>query len=123
MNFRLLVIFAAMLASAAAAEKPRLFVLTDIGGDPDDVMSMVRLMTYANHIDIEGLAATHVNHRVNPDRIRRVVTAYGKVRDNLEKHEPGFPSAEYLLERVTQGLPLDHMDAVGEGKTRPAPMH
>ena len=36
----------------------RLFVLTDIGGDPDDQMSMVRLMTYANHVDIEGLVAT-----------------------------------------------------------------
>jgi hypothetical protein len=104
------------VTSGFPADKPRLFVLTDIGGDPDDVMSMVRLMTYANHIDIEGLAATHVNRRVNPDRIRRVVIAYGKVRDNLERHEPGFPTADYLLERVSEGLPLDHMDAVGDGK-------
>lgn len=35
-------------ANAATGEsKPRLLVLTDIGGDPDDQMSMVRLMTYS----------------------------------------------------------------------------
>ena len=44
--------------SASASEKNRLIVLTDIGGDPDDQMSMVRLMTYANHMDIEALIAT-----------------------------------------------------------------
>ena len=70
--------FACVLALAAVpaggAENVRLFVLTDIGGDPDDVMSMVRPMTYANHLEIEGLAATHCGRgRVNPERIRRVV--------------------------------------------------
>jgi len=106
-------------AIASAAEKPRLFVLTDIGGDPDDQMSMVRLMTYANHIDIEGLAATEVNGKVNPEHIRRIIEAYGKVRNNLELHESGFPSAEDLRKCITQGLPIDHMDAVGKGKDSP----
>lgn len=100
-------------------DKPRLFVLTDIGGDPDDVMSMVRLMTYSNHIDIEGLVATEVNDRVNPDRIKRIVSAFGEVRDNLELHEPGFPAADYLLQRISQGLPVADIDAVGEGKDSP----
>jgi uncharacterized membrane protein len=40
------------------ADKPRLIVLTDIGGDPDDQQSMVRLMVYANEFDIEGLIAS-----------------------------------------------------------------
>ena len=31
-----------------SAERPRLAVLTDIGGDPDDQQSMVRLMMYSN---------------------------------------------------------------------------
>ena len=120
---RFLILFASLALGASlgfsAAEKPRLFVLTDIGGDPDDVMSMVRLMTYTNQIDIEGLAATHVNRRVNPDRIRQVIGAYGKVRNNLELHEPGFPSADSLEKCVTQGLPIDNMEAVGEGKDSP----
>ena len=102
-----------------SSEKPRLFVLTDIGGDPDDQMSMVRLMTYANHIDIEGLVATEVNRKVNPDRIQQIVEAYGKVRDNLELHEPGFPEAEYLQKCISKGIPIDNMDGVGEGKDSP----
>ena len=56
-------------------EKPRLFVLTDIGGDPDDQMSMVRLLTYSNQLDIEGLVATEVVKTVNPERIQQIVEA------------------------------------------------
>ncbi|HMP83098.1 MAG TPA: DUF1593 domain-containing protein [Verrucomicrobiota bacterium] len=103
----------------AAGEKPRLFVLTDIGGDPDDQMSMVRLMTYANHMDIEGLVATPPGGGtgpVNPQYIHKIVEAYGQVRDNLELHEPGFPTESYLKERIASGLPLGHMEAVGAGK-------
>jgi hypothetical protein len=106
----------------AAADKPRLFVLTDIGGDPDDQMSLVRLLTYANHVEIEGLVATPPGGEtvpVNPQYLHQIVAAYGKVRDNLELHEPGFPAERYLQERIASGLPLGHMDAVGEGKDSP----
>jgi Protein of unknown function (DUF1593) len=114
---RLLLCLAALgLSLVSAGAKPRLFVLTDIGGDPDDQMSLVRLMTYANQVDIEGLAATHVGGRVNPAQIEKIVAAYGKVRDNLELHEPGFPTADHLRACITQGLPLDNQQAVGEGK-------
>ena len=34
---------------------PRLLVLTDIGGDPDDEQTLIRLLLYANCFDIEGL--------------------------------------------------------------------
>jgi hypothetical protein len=102
-----------------ASGRPRLLVLTDIGGDPDDQMSMVRLMTYANHVEIEGLVATHVSGRVNPEQIRKIVAAYGKVRDNLEQHEPGFPAEASLQQRIAAGLPVSDMEAVGEGKDSP----
>lgn len=115
----LFVVLSVACAIASAAEKSRLVVLTDIGGDPDDQMSMVRLMTYANHLDIEGLIATHVNGRVNPDRILQIVEAYGKVRDNLELHEPGYPTEEYLQKRISKGIPIDGMQGVGEGKNSP----
>lgn len=105
--------------SLKAQEKPRLFVLTDIGGDPDDQMSMVRLMTYSNQIDIEGLVATEVVKTVNPERIEHIVEAYGKVRDNLELHEKGFPKADYLLSCISKGIPVGGMDAVGPGKDSP----
>ncbi|MCR9064392.1 MAG: DUF1593 domain-containing protein [Cytophagales bacterium] len=101
---------------AFAQEKPRLFVLTDIGGDPDDQMSMVRLLTYSNQIDIEGLVATEVKKAVNPDRIHQIIDAYGEVRDNLELHEPGFPQSEYLKKVISKGIPVGGMAGVGEGK-------
>ncbi|MEP0346685.1 DUF1593 domain-containing protein, partial [Rhodopirellula bahusiensis] len=107
------------IAGVANADKPRLYVLTDIENEPDDAMSLVRLLTYANQIDIEGLAATtsvHQQRRTAPDRIRRIVKAYGEVRDNLEKHEPGFPTADELLDRVTEGLAVYGMQGVGGGK-------
>lgn len=105
--------------SLYGADKPRVLVLTDIENEPDDAMSMVRFLTYANHFDIEGLVATtsvHQRRRVAPQRIQRIVEAYAKVRDNLEQHEPGFPSGDNLLERVTEGLPFYGMEGVGEGR-------
>jgi hypothetical protein len=113
----------ALILIADDGAKPRVFVLTDIENEPDDAMSMVRFLTYANHYDIEGLAATtsvHQQARVAPDRIRQIVKAYGEVRDNLEKHEPGFPSAASLLERVTEGNPVYGMQGVGQGQDSPA---
>lgn len=109
--------------SAASIDKPRVFVLTDIENEPDDAMSMVRFLVYANQFDIEGLAATtsiHQQKRVAPGRIRQIAEAYGKVRDNLEKHEAGFPTIEYIRSVITEGLPEYGMSAVGEGKDSPA---
>ena len=118
-----LLLISLYLSTSAAAEKPRVFVLTDIENEPDDAMSMVRFLTYANHFDIEGLAATtsiHQQNRVAPERIRRIVEAYGKVRDNLEQHEQGYPTADVLLQRVTEGIPVYGMNGVGDGKDSPA---
>jgi len=109
-------------ATVFADSRPRVLVLTDIENEPDDAMSMVRFLTYANQFEIEGLVATtsvHQQKRVAPERIRRIVEAYGKVRDNLEKHEAGFPVAENLLARVSEGLPVYGMQGVGEGKDSP----
>jgi hypothetical protein len=115
----LLLALAATVLPAHAADKPRVLVLTDIENEPDDAMSLVRFLVYANQFDIEGLAATtsvHQRARVAPQRIRQIVSAYGKVRDNLELHEPGFPAAATLLARVSEGLPVYGMQGVGEGK-------
>lgn len=94
-------------------------MLTDIENEPDDAMSMVRFLVYANQYDIEGLAATtsiHQKNRVAPERIKRIAEAYGKVRNNLEKHEAGFPTIEYIRSVITEGLPEYGMTAVGKGK-------
>ena len=104
----LLLLLLVSVSAALAADKPRVFVLTDIENEPDDAMPLVRYLTYANHFDTEGLIATtsiHQKNRVAPQRIRRIVEAYGKVRDNLETHEPGFPPSEQMLTLVSEGLP------------------
>lgn len=117
-----LLVLAGVLSLFAQAAKPRVFVLTDIENEPDDAMSLVRYLTYANQFDTEGFVATtsvHQQNHIAPERIRQIVTAYGKVRDNLEKHESGFPTGEQLLALVSAGLPVFGMNGVGEGKDSP----
>ena len=103
----------------AEQSKTRILILTDIENEPDDAQSMVRLMTYANVLDIEGLVATTSCWKrtsIADWRIHEIVDAYGKVRDNLEKHEPGYPSHQMLKSRIKKGVPLFGMSGVGEGK-------
>lgn len=121
----LLTIAAALLlmSGVAAAGKPRLLVLTDIGEDPDDQQSLIRLMVHANEFDIEGLIATASGtpgkkepEVVRPHLIREIVEAYGKVQPNLIKHHPDFPEPKKLLECTKQGNPTRGMESIGAGK-------
>ena len=62
------VLIAWTTVSAQTSGKHRLIVITDIGNEPDDFMSMVRLMVYSNQIDIEGLIAStsiHQSKKIN----------------------------------------------------------
>lgn len=109
-------------AAAVPAERPRVIVLTDIENEPDDAMSLVRFLVYANQWDTEALIATtsvHLPDRVAPDRIAALVRAYGQVRDTLEVHEPGFPTGEHLLSLVRSGAARYGMTAVGRGHDSP----
>ncbi len=118
----LILLTVAVWPGLAAAQKPRVLVLTDIENEPDDAMSMVRFLAYANEWDVEGLVATtsvHQKDKTAAWRIREIVEAYGKVRDNLEKHEPGFPTASYLLSVIREGRPAYGMAAIGEGMDSP----
>jgi hypothetical protein len=105
-----------------AADQPRLLVLTDIGGDPDDQQAMVRLMVYSNEFQIEGLIASASGTPgelkkaiTQPDLIREIVTAYGQVRPNLMRHASGWPTAEDLLKRIKTGSPNRGRDFIGDG--------
>jgi Protein of unknown function (DUF1593) len=101
------------------APKPRVIVLTDIGNEPDDQMSLVRLLLYANEIDIEALVATTSTWqraKVSPEIIAQVVAAYGKVQPNLMLHARGWPTQPQLDARISAGQPGYGMAATGEGK-------
>jgi len=104
----------------AAAEKQRVFVLTDISNEPDDEESMVRFLVYSNEYDVEGLVATtstHLRKRTREDLIRRQIDAYAQVRGNLLKHAGGHPAKERLLAVTATGQPVYGMGAVGDGKS------
>ena len=80
-------------------KRTRILILTDIENEPDDAMSLVRFLLYSNQFDVEGIVATTSCWQRNKTaewRIHEIVDAYGKVRDNLEKHEKGYPSPVYL---------------------------
>ena len=99
--------------------KNRLFVMTDIGNEPDDSQTMVRLMLYSNVIDIEGLVASTSIHKKSPPEvsmIRQIMKAYGEARPHLLKHEKGFPTEKQLLNLVKAGQQEYGMKGVQEGK-------
>ena len=108
---------------AGAGPRHRLLVLTDIGGDPDDQQSMVRLLLYANDFDIEGLVATSVRSQVNTEQIHERIEAYRKVRQNLIKHTDGYPTADFLRSLVKAGAKDRNMTSVGGGKSTEGSRH
>lgn len=104
--------------------RPRVMVLTDIssvvGGyaEPDDTQSLVRLLLYANELELEGLVATYTKHghTVYPQYIEMILQAYGKVHPRLVEHDPRYPSLEKLLGMLRSGNPQDGPEHVGPGK-------
>jgi len=112
-----IIVFLTAAASASAA-KPRIVVMTDIGGDPDDRQSMVRFLLYACDFQVEGLC-TGFGHghykQTRPDLIRQAVEAYGKVLPNLRKHRKDYPSAKLLGALIKDGSNGDP-HSVGKGR-------
>lgn len=120
MNPILRVLLLAFSLLSIAADKPRLVVLTDIGGDPDDQQSMIRLLHYANEFEIEGLIASAAGvpgelkqDIIHPELIRQIVEAYGQVRPNLLLHHPDYPEAKQLLDRIKSGNPKRGVKSLG----------
>jgi peptidoglycan/xylan/chitin deacetylase (PgdA/CDA1 family) len=99
--------------------RPRIVVMTDIANEPDDQMSLVRFLLYANGFDVEGLVATTstwMKDRVRPDVILSLLDAYASVHPNLLAHAPGFPTAAALRGVAASGQPGYGMAAVGRGR-------
>lgn len=103
----------------AAAARQRVLVLTDIGNEPDDQMSLVRLLVYANTLDIEGLVATTSTwqkQRTHADTIAELVDAYAGVRPNLLLHAEGWPEAGALKAVISTGPAGYGMAAIHAGQ-------
>jgi hypothetical protein len=133
--------FQSPITAAAQPLKPRLVVLTDIApGDiePDDMESMIRLMSYADRYEIEALIASggwNSSGRAYPrewvDSIEVTIAAYERDLPNLARRSsqkrfrsPGdeagrqrigyWPSAGYLRSRVALGSLELGMAKIGE---------
>jgi hypothetical protein len=99
---------------------PRVAIISDIGNEPDDQMSFVRLLLYSNELDLEAMIATTSTWQktaTHPETMHSIVEAYRKVRPNLLVHAKGWPTADELDQRIFAGQPAYGMAATGEGKS------
>ena len=97
----------------------RLVVLSDIGNEPDDQMSLVRLLLYSNEIDIEALIActsTWQKTATHAETMHTLIAGYGAVRPNLLLNAPNWPTAESLQRKVFTGQPAYGLEATGLDK-------
>ncbi len=122
MRFLLLLSITLLLTFPGFCQNPRLLITTDIGGDPDDTQSLIRLMVYLNEFEIEGLISSASGTPgeldkaiVRPDLIREIIKGYQQVYPKLLKHSQGYPTPEKLLSLVKSGNPFRGWDFVGEG--------
>ena len=100
-----------------AAERLRLIIETDAGGDPDDEQSLVRFLLYTNEWDVEGIIAnrpvTREGENLNSERtglaiVQRQLKAYDACYGKLKQHDPRYPTADELWKRTVPGY--DHVD-------------
>src|SRR5258705_7155832 len=92
----ILLIVLLLVSVAMGADRVRIIVETDAGGDPDDEQSMVRFLLYANDFDVEGIIANRPKAREGESKnseqtglaiVRRMVRAYGECWPNLVKND------------------------------------
>ena len=124
--------------------KPRLVVCTDIAPadvEPDDMESMVRLMTYADMFEIEALI-TSVGWNCDPypaewaEYLQRVIEAYRKdvpklmrrsgqqefmplEDENKQQYIGYWPSADYVKSRAVMGSIHGGIKAIGADNDSP----
>ncbi|KXI26909.1 nucleoside hydrolase-like domain-containing protein [Paraglaciecola hydrolytica] len=105
-------------------EKTRVIITSD--GEVDDECSLVRFLLYANEWDIEGIITSSSQYHwqghkwAGDDWAQPVLNAYAKVHGNLIKHDPHYPSAEFLQKRTLLGnvKAEGEMDEVTPGSER-----
>jgi hypothetical protein len=98
-------------------DKPnRIFVLTDIANEPDDTMSLIRLLSHSDMYTVEGLVAITsfwLPNATYPEHIQTLVDAYSTVYENLQSHSNySFPTAKHLTSKVASGPTTYGMQAL-----------
>lgn len=105
-----LLIFAVFFCTGnLIAQNPRLIVTTDIGQDPDDKQSLIRLLHYADRFDLEGIIANaDINNAkeaaiLKPEIIHEIIDGYSQIHSNLLIHSGSYPASTYLHSIVKKG--------------------
>ncbi len=94
--------------------RPRVIATSD--GEIDDECSLVRFLLYANEWDVEAIITSssqyhaHGHNWAGDDWIDPYLEAYAQVYPNLVKHDPRYPTPEYLKARALLG----NVEAEGE---------
>lgn len=98
-------------------DKCRYIALTDVNPswlpwtEKDDIQSLVRLLLYANDIDIEGIVLCSScflkrgGGRGAQKIVKNMLDTYAAAKPNLDRHAPGYPEANVLRARVHSGIP------------------
>lgn len=100
--------------------KTRVFIMTDISNEPDDQMSLVRLLTYSNELDIINIAtvtSTWKNDSIDTASVFQVLDGYSQVVENLNSNVPAagsYPSVDELSAKVVTGHPVYGLAALNE---------
>jgi hypothetical protein len=104
--------------SISSAQKPKVFIYTDMSdnrlpgtnhmgtiNDPDDISAMAGYLLFANMFDTRGIviASTHRSeHRNTPDQTiwanKYIGDAYRADVENLNKHIGGYPTDVYFVQ-------------------------
>lgn len=110
---RLLACF--LLAAVAAAAQPayRVFVSTDLGGDPDDIQSLYRLLHYSDILGIEGIISSPGPGAENDaEKIRRWIREI-RIEEVRANGHPELITEQRALSLVRQGLQEPGTPAAG----------
>ena len=111
------------------SEMPRTVITND--GEVDDMNSVLRALLYSNEMDIAGiiLTSSQFHYAGDPskgiepyrwtgsDWLYKYIDDYGKVYPNLIKHDPNYPTADYLrsVTKIGNIKNVGEMDEITEG--------
>jgi len=94
----LLLLLSALANAQNPDSKPRVIVMTD--GEIDDHSSMIRFLLYTCDIDLLAVIETNSifqrDGHSDEDWYEKQLEAYGQVYPNLIKHNPDYPTVDYL---------------------------
>ena len=86
-------------------QKPRVIAMTD--AETDDRCSMVHFLLYTNDMQVDAIIQTNSAYQIHgwssEPWLEEQISAYEQCWPNLVKHDPDYPTADYLRSKVYVG--------------------